>query len=288
MGPVGPTGTRRSKQLRLAAITARERRPTPHTREGDPELLALVEEPYSEMWETDRRLKKLLAAFDARDDRRAVFLSLYSRMTKEVTQRVDRDGFADPEWMSEYLVAFANLYRESVYDYESGKLEAVPDPWQLAFEAAERGNSLITHDAMLGVNAHINYDLAFAVDTAGVRPYSEAKYEDHSQVTDVISEIIDDAQDVLVDYGADGIETVDESLGRLDEQLAVLTIDECRDSAWRTAVAMNSRFDTRQRLAEWINDVTATGAAYLILSSHASDRLHETLVDLEGSTGKGD
>jgi len=49
---------------------------------------------------------------------------------------------------------------------------------------------------------------------------------------------------------------------------------------------MNSRFRSRRRLARWINDVTSTGAAYLILSSRVSDRVHESLVDLEHSLGE--
>ena len=151
--------------------------------------------------------------------------------------------------------------RSAVRDYESGDLSSLADPWQLPFEAAENGDSLVLQDALLGVNAHINYDLAQAVDEAGVRPDRQAKYDDHSRIIDVIATVIDDAQDWLVEYGADGIEAVDESLGRLDEHLMVLTIDECRDSAWRTAVALNSRFRTRRRLARWINDVTSTGAA---------------------------
>lgn len=141
---------------------------------------------------------------------------------------------------------------------------------------------------MLGVNAHINYDLALAVDRAGIRPDRETKYDDHSHITDVIAEIIDDAQDLLIeDFGAEKLETVDELLGQLNEQSSVLTIDQCRDSAWRTAVALNSRFGTRRRLARWINDVTSTGAAYLILSTKQSDRLYDRLVDLEREAEDG-
>lgn len=280
-----PVGGRRRKQLRSAARTFRERRPAVRSREGDPELVAVVEEPYSTGGEAYRGLRELLDAFEARGDRRAVFLSIYAEMTGEVLERVKQDGFDDSEWVREYLVAFANRYRRAVYEYERGELESVADPWQIAFDAAERGDSLILQDAMLGVNAHINYDLAHAIRDVSVQPDRETKYEDHSTVTDVIAAVVDDAQELLVEYGADGVEAVDASLGRLDEAFTVLTIDECRDSAWRTAIGLDSRFSVRRRVAAWINDVTATGAAYLILSTKASDRVHETLVDAEGSTG---
>ncbi|MEF8901752.1 MAG: DUF5995 family protein [Halovenus sp.] len=282
MGPGVPAGGRRSKQLRSAVYTIRKRRPTVHGRDGDPELLALVEEPYSTVGEARRRLQELLSAFESRNDRRAVFLSIYTEMTDAVAREVQQGRFADPSWVGGYLVAFANLYREAVHDYEIGDLSSLADPWQLAFQAAERNDSLALQDAMLGVNAHINYDLALAVDEAGVRSDRETKYDDHSRITDVIAAIIDDAQDLLIDdYGAENLETVDELLGQLDERFSVLTIDQCRDSAWRTAVALNSRFGPRRRLARWINDVTSTGAAYIVLSTKKSDRLHNRLVDLE-------
>jgi hypothetical protein len=286
MNRASPTGGRRAKQLRSAVRTIRKRRPTTHSRDGNPELIALVEEPYSGVEETHRRLEALHSAFETRDDRRAVFLSIYARMTGTVATRVRQEEFEDPEWVGEYLVAFANLYREAVHDYETGSLDSLADPWQLAFEAAERGDSLVLQDALLGVNAHINYDLSLAVNDAGVRPDPGTKYADHSQVTDVIADIVDDAQEDLYGQGADRLETVDESLGRLDEWLSVLTIDECRDSAWRTAIALNSRLAARRRLARWINDVTSTGMAYLILSTQVSDFVHDTLRQLEG-TGDG-
>lgn len=286
MAAEGPV-RRRRKQVRTAVRTVRERRPSTRERNGDPELLALVEEPYRGVGEAHRRLRELLSALESADDRRAIFLSIYARMTGAVAERVSDGEFRDPEWVGEYLVAFANLYRGAVYDYERGALAALPDPWQIAFETADRGDALVVQDALLGVNAHINYDLALAVDEAGVRRDRETKYADHAAVTDVIASIVDEAQASLAARDAEGLAAVDEALGRLDERLTVFTIDECRDSAWRTATALNSRFALRRRFARWINDVTSTGAAYLILSTRTNDRVHEALREAEGSAGDG-
>ena len=284
MPTAAPLSGRRGKQLRSAVRTLRESRPAGLDRDGDEAILELVEGPYDGLDETHRRLESLRSVFEERDDRRAVFLTIYSRMTGQVARRVDRGEFADPDWVADYLVAFANLYRQAVREYEAGELASLPDPWQLAFDASTDGDALVIQDALLGINAHINYDLALAIDEAGVRPEPDTKYADHCQVTDVIADIIDDAQEDLFEFGADGLETADESLGRLDERLTVFTIDECRESAWRTAVALNSRFGSRRRVARWINDVTSTGTAYLILSTQASDLVHGKLRELEGAT----
>jgi hypothetical protein len=137
----------------------------------------------------------------------------------------------------------------------------------------------VVQDAALGVNAHINYDLALVLERVGVDPDRSAKYDDHRLVTDVIRDILDETQDALADRDAPGLETVDESLGSFDEWLWLFTVDECRDSAWRTAVAFTSRVPLRRRLARWFNDVTAT--------SRASDRVHEALRSLESSSRDG-
>jgi hypothetical protein len=261
----------------------REGRPQDRDREGDEEVLSLVEDPYDDPEETHRRLQGLLAAFERRDDRRAVFLTIYTGMTDEVACRIREGAYEDPDWVAEYLVAFANLYREAVHEYEAGQLEAVPDTWQVAFDAAERGDSLVLQDAALGVNAHINYDLALALDRVGVSPDRETRYEDHAAVTDAIRDSVDEAQDSLAARDAEGLADVDAAMGRLDEWLTVLTIDECRDSAWRTAVALDSNLWLRRRLARWINDVTATGAAHLVLATQVSDAVHDAMLELEES-----
>jgi hypothetical protein len=280
MKPIGPSSGRSSRRLLSAVRAARAAGPEPPVRSGDPELLALVADPYTGVEETHRGLGSLLAAFEVREDRRAVFLEIYSRMTAAVARRVEREEFADPDWVGEYLVAFGNRYRAAVRAHEAGDFGSLSDPWQLAFEAAD-GESMVLQDAMLGVNAHINYDLALALDDVGVSTDRPSKYADHSAIIDVIAGLVDEAQDSLAGRDADGLATLDSSLGRFDEWATVATIDECRDSAWRTAVAMDSRFRSRRRFARWLNDRTATGAAHLIRSSQSSAAVHETLVALE-------
>lgn len=250
--------------------------------------MALTAEPYGDVDEARQRLLRLQRAFEGRGDRRALFLSVYARMTGAVAERIGRGGFEDPEWVSAYLVAFTNLYREGVHAYETGDVEALADAWLLAFDAARREDCLVVQDTALGVNAHINYDLALALDRIGLEPSRERKFADHAAVTEVVRGILDETQAALADRDAPGLGTVDEALGSFDERALVFTIDQCRDSAWRTAVALRSRFSLRRRLARWTNDVTSAGAARLILSSRTSDRIHDSLLAFEGGTGAPD
>ncbi|MFB6207125.1 MAG: DUF5995 family protein [Haloglomus sp.] len=277
------------KQATAVGKRIREGRPgTSGGSAGDPEIVSLVAEPYDTVTESRGRLTELQRAFAAREDDRAVFLTVYAHTTEAVAARIERGEFEDPDWVAHYLVAFANRYREAVHDYERGELAAVADPWQLAFDSGRAPDSLATQDALLGVNAHINYDLAFALADVGIETDRSVKLADHRAVTEVLRSIVDDIQDLLTEAYAPGLERVDESMGRVDERLAIFTIDECRSSAWRNAVGLCSRFRARRWLARRITHATATGVAYLLLSTRASDTVQEAAADLEaGQEGEG-
>jgi hypothetical protein len=284
---VGPF-RRRSRTLQIVTAYAWRTPPADGERPGaastgdaDPAAVALTDAPYADVDDARDWLADLRAHFEATDDRRGTFLSIYARMTGAVADRIDRGAFRDVDWVRAHLVTFADRYREAVHRYETGRVDAVPEPWVLAFDAARSDRSLVVQDAALGVNAHIDYDLSLALDEVGVDTDSRARRADHDAIIDVIQGLVEDTQDALAARDAPGVAAVDDRLGRVDEWLTVTTIDECRTSAWRTAVAMNSRFRARRRFARWWNDVTATGAAHLIHSTHASDRVHGTLRDLE-------
>ncbi len=268
----GAVDAGRRRRLELAVRGAREGRPAVgHGTEGASEVLELVEEPFETVEGTERRLADLLETFDARDDPRGPFLTVYSAVTGAVGERIDRGEFEDPDWVADYLVTFADLYREAVRDFEAGELESLADPWQVAFEAAERDDCHVLQHVALGINAHINYDLALALDRVGIDPDRAAKRADHVAVTEVLRQLVDPNQEALSEKYDPGIADLDESLGRLDELFSILTIDECRDSAWRTAVALESSLPVRRRFAMWVTRATSTGAAYLILNAPTGD-----------------
>jgi hypothetical protein len=91
-----------------------------------------------------------------------VFLSTYQRTTQAVGEAVERATFEDPEWVLGWEVAFANLYL-SALDTELAGGDTVPRPWRLVFAPSPDLPPL--RRVLLGVNAHINYDLPQALLT---------------------------------------------------------------------------------------------------------------------------
>jgi hypothetical protein len=251
------------------------------TGDHDEDVVACVADPFVDVADAAERLSALERRFRERGDRRGAFLAVYVRVTDAVGRAI-RDGeFADPEWTADYLVTFADYYRRALYAYETNDLAAVPDPWQVAFDAACRGESLVTQDVVLGINAHVNYDLALTLDAVGLDPDRDVKYADHCAVNRILRRLVDEVQDAIAAEYAPGVAAVDESLGRLDESLGFFTLREGRDSAWRSAVALNSRFAARRRLANWILRTASTGLAHLVLAPTATAATADWLRDLE-------
>ena len=96
-------------------------------------------------------------ALEARDAA-GYFPALYVRVTRDIGEGI-RDGrFEDGERMERLVDAFARYYIRA----RSAEIP-VPRCWQAAWDVAADPNLLIVQHLLLGINAHVNHDLAQAV-----------------------------------------------------------------------------------------------------------------------------
>ena len=89
-------------------------------------------------------------------DRRGWFSALYRQTTRAVRDRTAAGAFDDPERMGRFVERFAARYLEPLRAHHDGR--PVPRCWRTAFEAG--GDHLILQHLLLGMNAHVNLDLA--------------------------------------------------------------------------------------------------------------------------------
>ena len=100
------------------------------------------------------------------------FLGTYRRTTAAVAAAVDASAFEDPAWVEAWDVAFAGFYL-SALDADLSGTGLVPRPWRLAFDAPASLPPLV--HVLLGINAHINYDLPQAL----LAVISDEEFTDH-------------------------------------------------------------------------------------------------------------
>jgi Family of unknown function (DUF5995) len=135
------------------------------------------------------RMTALLEPLEAAGDKRRYFHATYLRTTIAVAGEIRRGGFADAEWVERWDVVFADLYLDALEADSAGR--RLPRPWAIAF-GAPAGLPPLRH-VLLGMNAHINYDLPQALvavisdeqfDDAALLARREA---DHRAIDDVLA-----------------------------------------------------------------------------------------------------
>jgi Family of unknown function (DUF5995) len=135
------------------------------------------------------RMQTRIDEMPANLPKRRVFLSTYQRTTAAVGVALEQARFEDPAWVERWDVVFAELYLDAHDADLAGR--SVPRPWRLAFQAPPDLPDL--RHVLLGINAHINYDLPQAL--LGVISVSdfedpvlmESRARDHERIDGVLS-----------------------------------------------------------------------------------------------------
>ena len=213
----------------------------------------------------------LESQFRQRRDRRAIFLTLYGVVSREMRARVAQRAFHDNDWVHRYAVAFANLYRQALENYEAGRVAEVPKAWRLCFDAAAAGTGLVLQDMFLGVNAHVNNDLPLALSRVTIDPDRPLRYSDHAAVNAVLGSVTEPATQRIAALYAPGITALDEGAGQLDELMTMFSLDVARESAWDAAVSLaNARSPFERDLSGKLIAARAAVVARLLLSPSAN------------------
>lgn len=90
--------------------------------EIDPDLVTLTRDSNESLTDTRNRTDRLEERLSHRNDRRAVFLTIYTNIPLAVQNGIGGGTVTDPAWMRNYTVAFANYYREALLAFERGRV----------------------------------------------------------------------------------------------------------------------------------------------------------------------
>lgn len=111
------------------------------------------------------------------------FALLYLRTTEGMRDANAEGEFSDPAfWDAEVIPTFANYYLDAYAAWERGDRRHVDPAWRIAFRADPK-RLTCTQLIYLGINAHVNNDLAFMIEEMG----PHYTYPDHRHVDDVLA-----------------------------------------------------------------------------------------------------
>ena len=199
------------------------------------------------------RMQALIQQWEAGSDHRAVFLSCYLMMTRNMLDSIRHDGFHDAAWVDALLHRFADYYFNALDIYERD-VSLAPPVWQMAHNAAIRAEGLPLQELLLGVNAHINYDLVLSLVDL-LQPEWEhlneeqraARYSDHCRVNEVIGSTIDAVQDQVLEPVMPGMDIIDRLMGSLDEKLISHLLSDWREQVWQNVTLLLQATDADER-----------------------------------------
>jgi hypothetical protein len=134
---------------------------------------------------TDHTIAQMTAHYQdpALEPQNRPFALLYLRTTEGMRDANNAGEFSDPVfWDTEVIPTFANYYLDAYAAWKRGDQRQVDPAWRIAFRA-DPGKLNCTQLLYLGINAHVNNDLAFVIEELGPR-YT---YPDHKHVDDVLA-----------------------------------------------------------------------------------------------------
>lgn len=186
-------------------------------------------------------------------DQRYIFQRCYGMMSSNMAAAIENGRFTDARWVNELMLRFADYYFDALDLYEKDRALS-PPVWRQAHDAAREKHLHILQHLLLGINAHINYDLPLVLYERLCTEWPmlaeegrRVRHDDHETVNRIIAETIDSVQDTVIEPRAPFMAVVDRLMGRMDEWLLSQLIAGWRADVWRVALDLLAAGSPGQR-----------------------------------------
>lgn len=175
----------------------------------------------------------------------AAFSTLYEIITRNVMETVDEQRarrFADNAFLTELDLQFARRYFDAIRAWEAGDEDRTPKCWSVLFDARSNDHGQANF-AACGVNAHVNYDLSFALlETWRKFPPTDRRRADYNLVNDIFRDEMDRLREIFPTI----LSEVDDDgswLDRLGNFMSNVLVVYTRRQAWDAAMDVWEYYD---------------------------------------------
>ena len=214
--------------------------------------------PVTSVAEAIARMEAIDAALPATDGI-ACFNRMYLGVTTEVDSRISTGFFADPAFMTQLDVAFANEYFAAAGSL--GDLAAVPAAWLPLAQRRDVPGIESIQFALAGMNAHINHDLPLAVvstcEALATAPEDGPHFADYQKV----DQLLDAAeQSVRQSFETAAEQAADRHLAAVADLIGNWSINDARDLAWTNSLLLWSLRDDQIARGLFLDTLAASTA----------------------------
>ncbi|XXY46906.1 DUF5995 family protein [Sorangium sp. So ce269] len=189
-------------------------------------------------------LETVAARLREKNDPRAVFPDVYAVITRRVKEAVvdgRDDRFLEPAWISRLAGIFCEYYLKALEASLDGRSTGV-EAWDVAFQCNSASGTAAAVHALLGINAHINYDLALGLYQNIVQhgAVQDARLlgryrHDHDLVNEILAAAMPEIFAILSDrYGCPlaRIATFTKDVQRTVSSVVLFMLRKWRDRVW--------------------------------------------------------
>ena len=192
------------------------------------------------------RLDEIIATARRERQRFGYFAMLYRNVTAEVKAGIAAGRFENGARMERLDVIFANRYLEAYEQYRNAQQSSLV--WQTAFAASANWRPLILQHVLLGINAHINFDLGIAAAETSPGDELPALKNDFNEINNILASMIDEVQR-RIGTVSPFLALLDHTGGRSDEAVIKFSLQIARRAAWKAATQLAAaNVNERERL----------------------------------------
>lgn len=186
------------------------------------------------------------------------FAALYKRMTVAVSEGITNGTFEDGYRMEQLDIIFAKRYLQAYEAFQKG--EPCTSSWQCALTGCGNSSLIVLQHLVLGINTHINLDLAIAAAAVAPGDRIHALQTDFNRINELITSLVDDVQQCLEQVWFP-MRLLNRIATKQNEAVLNFSIGIARKAAWQNAVELAYMNETQrqEKIGEMDAFVTTIG-----------------------------
>lgn len=208
-------------------------------------------------------LQEMIAWSRSTNSRLGYFAALYTHVGRALEVALDEREFDHPEALRHLNDVFFERYRAAFAAHRAGA--PTTDAWQVSFRAAEQSPLCVLQHLMLGMNAHINLDLAIAVAEAIPQTELAGFRADFDRMNDLLAGLVNDiAGDLALVWPV--LAWINRRFRDEDDVIVNFSMRLAREQAWRGAQRLAALAGHERDRA--IADLDAEATAFAEIAAH--------------------